>query len=77
MPHRNWNAKKWKKPNALIRKTYKISLALEESAGAPCLPEPGLTNTLDDIADVNRASQFERLSLTSTGRDTVLNLGVS
>ncbi|XP_037526368.1 uncharacterized protein LOC119403510 [Rhipicephalus sanguineus] len=73
----NWTVTEREKLNTLIRKTYKIALGLPESTSTTRLLQLGVYNTLEEIADAQRVSQLERMSLTATGRYILQKLGLN
>lgn len=73
----NWTVTEREKLNTLIRKTYKIALGLPESTSTTRLLQLGVYNTLEEIADAQRVSQLERMSLTATGLYILQKLGLN
>ncbi|XP_049267275.1 unconventional myosin ID-like [Rhipicephalus sanguineus] len=73
----NWTVTEREKLNTLIRKTYKIALGLPESTSTTRLLQLGVYNTLEEIADAQRVSQLERMSLTAMGRYILQKLGLN
>ncbi|KAH7971819.1 hypothetical protein HPB52_002979 [Rhipicephalus sanguineus] len=73
----NWTVTEREKLNTLIRKTYKIALGLLVSTSSTRLLQLGVYNMLEEIADAQRVSQLERMSLTATGRQILQKLGLN
>ncbi|XP_065281367.1 uncharacterized protein [Dermacentor albipictus] len=64
----NWMQCEQNKINALIRRPYKAALGLFECTNTNKLLSLGVHNTLEEVAEVQRTVQLERLSMTEAGR---------
>uniref|UniRef100_L7LX14 Putative tick transposon n=1 Tax=Rhipicephalus pulchellus TaxID=72859 RepID=L7LX14_RHIPC len=73
----NWYKGEKNKIDTIIRKAYKVALGLPESTSTERLLRLGIHNTLDEIAEAQRVSHLERLTLTSTGRHILQELGIT
>nr|XP_050028015.1 uncharacterized protein LOC126523445 [Dermacentor andersoni] len=62
--------------NGIIRRAYKSALGLFESTNTTRFLQLGIHNTLEEIAEAQRTSQLERLSMTKAGRKILDDLGM-
>ncbi|XP_075535920.1 uncharacterized protein LOC142571447 [Dermacentor variabilis] len=74
--YHRWLQHERNKINVLIRRAYKTALGLFESTSTNRLLQLGLHNTLEEIAEAQRTSQLERLSMTKAGRKILDDLGI-
>ena len=62
--------------DALIRRAYKVALHLPINTPTDRLLQLGLHNTIAELVDAHRQSQYLRLTKTATGRDILNSLGI-
>ncbi|KAH9362435.1 hypothetical protein HPB48_020155 [Haemaphysalis longicornis] len=73
--YHNWKPAERQKIDALIRKVYKTALGLYTYTNTEKLLDLGVHNTLAEIAEAQRTTQFVRLTQTKTGRAILARIG--